>query len=249
MLWGIGGLIALAVGFFIGLGGFLAPLALFLGIVGVTKERESIAAWLSAIGGGISFIVILIAKAGAEITVTNFFVSLWDFLVLCFVILLAIAIPIGLALYPLVSKKPLAETWVGMFIQLVLIFMCTWLSICIFWIDNKGGSLKTAEICFGAFFLATAIAFIINFIHSVKKSNLYKNSEYASQKIPKKERSQPAADISCWLGFIGFMMTGTGFIMLLCGSVMAPTGAVFLVIGVSLMIIAYFLNKRNNSCE
>ena len=72
MLWGIGGLIALAVACFIGLAGFSAPLALFSGIAGVTKERESIAAWLSAIGGGISFIVILIAKAGAEITVTDF---------------------------------------------------------------------------------------------------------------------------------------------------------------------------------
>lgn len=72
MLWGIGGLIALAVACFIGLAGFSAPFALFSGIAGVTKERESIAAWLSAIGGGISFIVILIAKAGAEITVTDF---------------------------------------------------------------------------------------------------------------------------------------------------------------------------------
>ena len=168
MLYGIGGLIALAVGFFIGLGGFLAPLALFLGIVGIVKEK-SIAAWLSAIGGFIGFAVILITMAGAEITVANFFVSLWDFLVLCFVILRAIAIPIGFALYPLCSQKALAETAFGIFILLVITSMCTWLAICMFWIDNKGRALGTAQLCFGIFFAATAIAFIINFIHSVIK--------------------------------------------------------------------------------
>ena len=90
MLWGIGGLIALAVGFFIGLGGFLAPLALFLGIAGVTKERESIAAWLSAIGGFIGFAVILIAKANAEVAVTNFFIRLKEGIILIVVILLSL---------------------------------------------------------------------------------------------------------------------------------------------------------------
>ena len=142
----------MAVACFIGLAGFSAPLALFSGIVGVTKERKSIAAWLSAIGGGISFIVILIAKAGAEITVTDFFVSLWDILVIGFFILLAIAIPIGFALYPLVSEKPLAETWFGMFIQLLLISMCTWLFICIFWID-QGKLIRNSRNMFRSIFL------------------------------------------------------------------------------------------------
>ena len=102
MLYGIGGLIALAVGFFIGLGGLLAPLALFLGIVGIVKEK-SIAAWLSAIGGFIGFAVILITKAGAENTVINFFVSLWNFLELCFTILFVILGAIALVIYSIYS--------------------------------------------------------------------------------------------------------------------------------------------------
>ena len=228
MLWGIGGLIALAVGFFIGLGGFLAPLALFLGIVGVTKERESIAAWLSAIGGFIGFAVVLITVAGAENTVANFFVSLWDFLVLCFAILLAIIIPIGFALYPLVFKKPLAETAFGIFILLAITSMCAWLGICMFWIDNKGKALGTAEICFGLFFITTAIAFVINLIHSIynycKQRKLINSNNELRIKY-NKEKIETA--VGCLL-FIGVMCTISSVIMFLLGCALEEIGCIIL---------------------
>ena len=131
MLWNIGGLIALLSAWFIGLQGIFGPLALFCGIAGIIKKRDSVLAWIIAICALISLLMVatlpfIDEKISVDI---GFFSSLWDGIkiggiiigtFILSVILLVVLISYFIHLLSYVSRNP--SSILHFFIDVAIVF-------------------------------------------------------------------------------------------------------------------------------